>query len=190
MIWVQQLILLIHNPYYWYCQQFLLLLMSVIYGFHGKISNLSLSSKANCLYKNSMLWCNLINDKVVKNIFWTGAGGPHLIGNFGRFGDTQPLQSSLWGEDLQPPSRKYFSLLYHWLYLLLAFLHFSSKHSLFQIQPKLSKLKDFVMSRLNFSQIFCSLYFTNEFLCKKWINLVMSSTQHENSKSQENWCKL
>ena len=35
------------------------------------------------------------NDKVAKNIFWTGAGGPHLIGNFGRFGDTQPLQSSL-----------------------------------------------------------------------------------------------
>ena len=53
------------------------------------------------------------NGKVAKNIFWTGAGGPHLIGNFGRFGDTQPLQSSLWGEDLQPPSRKYFSLLYH-----------------------------------------------------------------------------
>ena len=25
----------------------------------------------------------LNNDKVVKNIFWTGAGGPHLIGNFG-----------------------------------------------------------------------------------------------------------
>ena len=23
------------------------------------------------------------NDKVAKNIFWTGAGGPHLIGNFG-----------------------------------------------------------------------------------------------------------
>ena len=23
------------------------------------------------------------NDKVVKNIFWTGAGGPYLIGNFG-----------------------------------------------------------------------------------------------------------
>ena len=54
-----------------------------------------------------------LNDKVAKNIFWTGAGGPHLIGNFGEVGCHQTSQSSLWGEDLQPPSKKYFSLLYH-----------------------------------------------------------------------------
>ena len=43
------------------------------------------------------------NGKVVKSYPWKRvAGGPHLIGKFARFVDTQPLQSSLWGEDLQP----------------------------------------------------------------------------------------
>ena len=42
---------------------------------------------------------------------WTG--GPHFIGNFGRFGDTQSLQSFLGGEDLQPSSINDYSLLYN-----------------------------------------------------------------------------
>ena len=57
-----------------------------------------------------------------------------------------------------------------------------------KLNQKLSKLKDFVPSKLNFSENLSSLDARNEFLCnKKQINLGRNSTKH---KTQEKIPKL
>ena len=52
-----------------------------------------------------------------------------------------------------------------------------------KLNKKLSKLKDFVISKLNFSEKLRSLDARNEFLCsKKQINSGRNSTKQENSR--------
>ena len=77
-------------------------------------------------------------------------------------------------------------------YVRLIFSQFGSKlkdiktQAFQKLNKKLSKLKDFVISKLNFSEKLRSLDARNEFLCsKKQINLGRNSTKRENSRKNE-----
>ena len=74
-------------------------------------------------------------------------------------------------------------------YFRLIFSQFGSKlkdiktQAFQKLNKKLSKLKDFVISKLNFSEKLRSLDARNEFLCsKKQINSGRNSTKQENSR--------